>query len=105
LTKAQLIRDCLYPALSEGVAAFIGDQEEAVKLICQEHKHVPDDARLWLSRCRYAISTSGASPSFSIDIASAVKSVDVLKGCGIVPQSYNVENLWGKQNQIATFTP
>lgn len=104
-SKASLIRDALYPALSEGVAAFVNDQEAAVSRICQDYKHTPADARLWLSRCRYALSTagSGSHTPFAIDIASAIKTVQIMKGCGIVPQDYDVHSLWGKHNQIASF--
>jgi len=113
--KALDVRDKLFPAIAEGVDAFLADEEAAVERICADHGHQKEDARLWLSRCRYAVS-SPSSPSSSAAASSPLppmaisrekysSSIDVLKSVGLVPASFVVDELWNDETNACIVVP
>ena len=84
----------LFPGIAAGIELFMKGDKTIVNRICEEHKHTEEDARLWLSRTTYAISDPEAP--CAIDKAHYAKSVEIMKGVGLVPSDYTVDSLWAE---------
>ena len=87
--QSQVIRELLFPILSEACDEFVQDTQASVKAICDAHKHTEEDAARWLSGVRY-------SADFSVHARDMEYAVDVLKQAGVVPEDFSEEKLWSR---------
>ena len=85
-----VLRDCLFPALRDGVAAFLSSKEAAVDRICADHGHKRQDAEDWLSACKYAC--DGEQP-FAINPDVSARAVACLQQVGLVPPGFTPDDL------------
>jgi hypothetical protein len=87
--------------------------------ICQEFGHSEDEAKKWLSQCRYdTLSHQDISDqfniyyylryantppaSFAVDYNATVHSLQILKKVGLVDDHFFVEMLWEDTKSIVT---
>lgn len=102
----KILSDSLFPALQEGVVAFVGDSEREATLdrICNEHGHQRRDAAQWLESCSYAVSTAEGSAIMSLEVTPTkspfsinrdhtARAMDILKEVGLVPPQLTVDDL------------
>ena len=82
------IKQKFFPALSEGVELFkIKGGEKMIERVVKEHGHTPEDAKLWMSRVKYA-------ELCQIDEERTSDSVEILKSVGLVPPEFETERLY-----------
>jgi len=86
---ASTIKECLFPALRDGVAAFVG--EAALDRICADHGHQRQDAALWLASCKYAV--GGEDEPFAVNLPAIAQAVAILQEVGLVPAGFRPEEL------------
>ena len=69
---------------------FVANADDSSVLrIQRDFGHTEEDARSWLSRCRYG------DTQMSLNVETFQNAVEVLKKVGLVDASFAVEKLWG----------
>lgn len=110
---ASLVRQRFYPAVAEGIRRFQGrvegtefiPDEAIVQRICSEFRFKPEDARLWLSRCRYGIPSKNEvdiDKLFAVDAEGIANAVDILRDAGLINCRFECLQLWDS-NKAITF--
>tara|TARA_A100001035_G_scaffold243112_1_gene209944 strand:+ start:457 stop:696 length:240 start_codon:yes stop_codon:yes gene_type:complete len=61
--------------------------EKMIERVVKEHGHTPEDAKLWMSRVKYA-------ELCQIDEERTSDSVEILKSVGLVPPEFETERLY-----------
>jgi hypothetical protein len=116
------VRNKLFPALAEGISLFtaiVPDNKPKGSMsgsslpnfvycdrICTEHNFQENDARLWLSRCKYAVPESNTVAAeynkglFNVNKTQFELATKTLSQAKLVPSDFNATDLW-TENRIA----
>lgn len=89
------IRYRLFPALKEAADDFVKCPDESVDRIVKDMGHQRVDASMWLEKCRYS-----EDDGMSVNREVLQNSISILSSIGLVPTSFQIENLFDHNNQI-----
>lgn len=98
VTEAELqlsrdIRYRLFPVLKEAAEEFVKCPVESVDRIVNDMGHKKTDASLWLEKCRY-----NDDEDMHVDRAVMQHSISILRSIGLVPSTFQMENLFDFNN-------
>ena len=95
--KIKLLRDAVFPALKEGIDLFLAESDAlSIAAIVKQTGNTEEEARRWLSQCRYA-----ASVRMPVDRAVTETSVKILKTIGLVAEDFPVDALWHTDENVS----
>lgn len=84
-------------SIDQGVAYFLGHQDEAVKYISAELDYSEDDARAWLKTVKFA------NGVFGVDAAVIQKTVDILGKAGVFEaEKVDIDSMIGSRRSNVT---
>lgn len=110
---SQTVRTRLFPALRDGIEIFRGEHGRSVNIsierICSEFNFKPEDAREWLSKCRYNIPTTTVEETagrdsdrlFAVNETVFADAVRVMQQAGLVGVDFSSAMLWDENDVIS----